>query len=287
MRESHHPERAQTRLFDIESPLAIELRRIMIRLSRLLDLERPRCLMVTSAQRGEGKSLFASHFALVLAHHLRKRILLVDGDLRRPVQHTVYQVPRAPGLAELLRGTAVAAHPTALANLEVMPAGSGRDQTSQILAPERIRDAVAGWRQAYDLVILDSPPVVPVSDPLQYVDAVDGVLYICMAGRTPRDVVVRGVDILRSVGANILGVVANNLSEVLPYYYDRKYYGYEERKAARLAAGTAGYAASGQAGHAGTGAEPGAPAAPASGVDAAGPAADEGSPASGPPGPAE
>ena len=141
--------------------------------------------------------------------------------------------------------------------------------------------------QRYDLVILDSPPVVPVSDPLQYVDAVDGVLYICMAGRTPRDVVVRGVDILRSVGANILGVVANNLSEVLPYYYDRKYYGYEERKAARLAAGTAGYAATGQAGHAGKGAEPGAPAAPASGVDAAGPSADEGSPASGPPGAAE
>lgn len=278
MREFHHTERAETRLFDIESPLAIELRRIMIRLSRLLDLDRPRCLMVTSAQRGEGKSLFASHFALVLAHHLRKRILLVDGDLRRPVQHTVYQVPRAPGLAELLRGAAVAAQPTALPNLEVLPAGSGRDQTSQILAPERIRDAVAGWRQAYDLVVLDSPPVVPVSDPLQYVDAVDGVIYICMAGRTPRDIVARGVDILRSVGANILGVVANNLSEVLPYYYDRKYYGYEERKAARLAAGASGAAAAES--------PAGAPAGPAGPAGAAPPGAAAGGPAEAPAAPA-
>jgi Mrp family chromosome partitioning ATPase len=71
---------------------------------------------------------------------------------------------------------------------------------------------------------------VPVSDPLQYVDAVDGVIYLVMVGRTPRDIVLRGAQILQGAGANILGVVANNFSEVLPYYHDRKYYGYAERK---------------------------------------------------------
>ena len=70
---------------------------------------------------------------------------------------------------------------------------------------------------------------IAVSDPLHYVEAVDGVLFLVMAGQTPRDIVQRGVEILRGVGANLLGVVANNLGEVLPYYYDHKYYGYGEK----------------------------------------------------------
>ncbi len=69
--------------------------------------------------------------------------------------------------------------------------------------------------QDYDIVILDSPPVVPVSDPLQFVDVVDGAIYMVLAGRTPRDLCERGVGILRGVGTNIIGVVANNLAEVL------------------------------------------------------------------------
>ena len=89
-------------LFDIESPMAIELRRIMIRVGRQLDLDRKRSIMVTSAERGEGKSLFSLHFSLVLAFHLRRKILLVDADIRRPVQHTVFQTPLSPGFSELL-----------------------------------------------------------------------------------------------------------------------------------------------------------------------------------------
>jgi Mrp family chromosome partitioning ATPase len=93
--------------------------------------------------------------------------------------------------------------------------------------------------------VLDSPPVVPVSDPLQYIEAVDGVLYLLMAGRTPQDVVIRGIEILRGVGAHILGVIANNVAEVLPYYYDRKYYGYEERKRRAAQAAAKGAPAAG------------------------------------------
>ena len=230
MRERRPVVGTNNRLFDIESPLAIELRRIMIRLGRTVDFERRRCLMVTSSQRGEGKSLFSSHFALVLAHHLKKRILLVDGDLRRPVQHTVYRVPRAPGFAEMLRGQPYAPCAPALPNLWVLPAGDGAEDCSQLLNPAQVRASVERWKQDYDLIVLDCPPVVPVSDPLQYIDSVDGVIYLLMAGRTPRDIVVRGMQILQGVGANVLGVVANNFSEVLPYYYDRKYYGYSGKK---------------------------------------------------------
>ena len=225
-------------LFDVESPMAIELRRIMIRVGRQLDLDRKRAILVTSAERGEGKSLFSLHFALVLAHHLPRRVLLVDGDVRRPVQHTVFQSPLGPGFCDLLKGeipAAKAARPTKIRNLDFMPAGEVGGRPSRLFAAHRIHAALDQVRQEYDLVILDSPPVVPVSDPLHYLEAVDGVLYLVMAGQTPRELSKRGIQILKDAGANILGAVANNLSEVLPYYYDQKYYGYEGTRKKRRA----------------------------------------------------
>lgn len=219
-------------VFDIESPMAIELRRIMIRLNRSLDLDRKRILMITSSERGEGKSLFSLHFSQVLANHLRKRVLLIDGDMRRPVQHTVFEVEKSPGLAEMLAGDPSAAPPrrTHLENLHFLPAGTPGDEPSVLLDEDRIREVFIHLRADYDLIVLDCPPVVPVSDPIQFVEIADGVIYLVMAGQTPRDLVERGVGILKGVGAEILGVVANNLSEVMPYYHDHKYYGYGERR---------------------------------------------------------
>jgi capsular exopolysaccharide synthesis family protein len=225
-------------MFDIESPMAIELRRIMIRLSRNLDFDRKRTLMVTSAQRGEGKSLFSLHFSLVLAYHLAKRILLIDADVRRPVQHAVFETELGPGFANVLAGelpSAKAVHKTRVKNLDFLSAGTAGGHASRLFGDSRVRKLVEELHGTYDIVLLDSPPVVPVSDPLHYLDAVDGCLYMVMAGQTPKDVSKRGVEILRSAGANILGVVANNLGEVLPYYYDQKYYGYEGSKKVRKA----------------------------------------------------
>lgn len=220
-------------LFDIESPMAIELRRIMIRVGRQLDLDRKRCIMVTSAERGEGKSLFSLHFALVLAFHLRRKVLLVDADIRRPVQHTVFQSPLSPGFSELLMGEVTveeAVQSTQVKNMGFLPAGIGGGNPSRLFGHRRVRDVVEALHTKYDVILLDSPPVVPVSDPLHYLDAIDGTLYMVMAGQTPKEISKRGVEILRSAGANILGVIANNVAEVLPYYYDQKYYGYDTGK---------------------------------------------------------
>ncbi len=221
-------------LFDIESPMAIELRRIMIRLGRHLDLERKRAIMITSAERGEGKSLFCLHFSLVLAYHLQQKILLVDADIRRPVQHTVFQVPLSPGFADLLADEGSVhevTRPTKVSNLHFLPAGLPGGNPSRLFSGHRVRSVIEDLHKTFDIILLDSPPVVPVSDPLHYIDAVDGALYMVMAGQTPKDLSLRGVEILKSAGANLLGAVANNLAEVLPYYYDQKYYGYDKKKA--------------------------------------------------------
>jgi tyrosine-protein kinase Etk/Wzc len=223
-------------LFDIESPMAIELRRIMIQIGRRLDLDRKRALMITSAERGEGKSLFSLHLALVLAYHLSGRILLIDADVRRPVQHTVFQHPVSPGFANLLSGKnkiEEACRPTKVKNLDFLAAGAAGGHPSRLFGGHRVRNLVRDLHNHYDIVLMDAPPVIPVSDPLHFLDAVDGTIFMVMAGQTPKELVVRGVDILKSAGAEILGVVANNLGEVLPYYYDQKYYGYEKSKGKR------------------------------------------------------
>lgn len=224
---------ADRKLFDIESPLAIELRRIMIRLGRSLDFDRKLSMMVSSAESGEGKSTFALHFALVLAYHLQRRVLLVDGDVRRPVQHKVFEEEIAPGLADLLTGEVglkAAIRKTDITNLDVLTAGLTGGRPSRLFNPEKIKALIQELHKEYDLIIVDSPPVVPVSDPLLYTQAIDGLIFLVMAGRTPKEVSLRGIEIFKSAGANILGVVANNLGEVLPYYYSSKYYGYDKKK---------------------------------------------------------
>ena len=162
-------------IFDIESPMAIELRRIMIRLSRQLDFDRKRALMVTSAQRGEGKSLFSLHFSLVLAYHLPKRILLIDADVRRPVQHAVFEVDLGPGFANVLAGelpATKAVHRTRVEESGFPVRRHGRRQCQSPVRRRPVRKLVEDLHGTYDLIVLDSPPVVPVSDPLHYLDAV-------------------------------------------------------------------------------------------------------------------
>ncbi len=220
------------KILDIESPMAIELRRIMIRLNRELDFDRKRCVLVTSAERGEGKSLFTLNFSLVLASHMKKKILLVDGDMRRPVQHSAFDVPIAPGLSDVLSGSADKVKPrkTYLDNLDFLPAGTMFDKPSHLLDTKKLEQVFGQYKEDYDIIMLDCPPVVPVSDTLLFNEVADGILYLVMAGRTPGVLSKRGVDILRGVGANIIGVVANNLAEVLPYFYGHKHYGYGRKK---------------------------------------------------------
>ncbi len=233
MTRSSHDERPTDGLGDIESAMAIEMRRIMIRIGRTLDLDRKRTIMVTSAESGEGKSLFSLHFALVLAYHLRHRILLMDGDIRRPVQHTAFQTQLSPGFANVLAGNCEVSNAivsTPVKNLNFMPAGEPGGSPSRLFGGHNVRDLVDKLYGEYDIIVLDSPPVVPVSDPLHYLEAVDGVLFMVLAGQTNKEVAQRGVELLKSGGANILGAIANNLGEVLPYYYDQKYYGYDQRQ---------------------------------------------------------
>jgi len=215
--------------FDQESPIATEMRRLYSNIRHTQGKGEKRSFLVTSANRGEGKSTVASHLALTVARFRNKKSLIVDADLRRPRLHQIFNVPKNPGLLECLEGKAdplEVIKDTPIDNLKVIPSGRKVSSPAHLFEGEMLSEIFDKIKFYHDIVIVDSAPIIPVSDPMLISSELDGVIMVLLAGMTPRNVALRAKNILLDADAEILGVVVNNLSEVLPYYYDYRYYGY-------------------------------------------------------------
>jgi capsular exopolysaccharide synthesis family protein len=189
--------------------------------------------MVTSSMRGEGKTTIASNLAISLSRKKDRRVVLVDADLRRPQVHVLFGFARSNGLAEILEGKldiGAAYRSTTLDNLMVITGGQYRRSPSKLFENNNFGDIIENLKTSFEIVICDFPPTIPVSEPEMVSKLVDGVLFVFLAGKTPREVGQRGIAILQESEANILGVVVNDLSEVLPYHYRYKYYKYYTTK---------------------------------------------------------
>jgi protein-tyrosine kinase len=218
-------------VFDQESPIATEMRRLYSNIRHVHGKGNMRSFLVTSAHRGEGKSTVASHLALTVARFRGKKSLVVDADLRRPRLHQIFRVPQEPGLLECLEGKhdpLDVVKDTPIENLKVIPSGRRVPSPAHLFEGDIISEIFEKIKFYYDIVIVDSAPIIPVSDPMLIASEVDGVILVLLAGMTPRNVAVRAKNILLDADANLIGTVVNNLSEVLPYYYDYRYYGYKE-----------------------------------------------------------
>ena len=179
---------------------------------------RVRTLLVTSAVDGEGKTSLAGHLAISLAR-AGFRTLLVDGDVQAPSANALFDVPAAPGLCEVLRGEATvvdAVHPTGLPGLAVLPAGAWDLVARQTLAGNRWKALKADLESEYDFVVVDSGPVLLVSDSLLMARDADGVLLSVLLDVSRVASVEETRDRRRAVGANVLGVVVNGV--VTPSY---------------------------------------------------------------------
>jgi polysaccharide biosynthesis transport protein len=184
-----------------------------------------RTLLVTSALKGEGKTTVAGNLAVVFAQAGRTT-LLVDADLRSPSVHGLFRLSNAAGLTTLLRsrqGTPVeqVIQPTEEPNLSVITSGPVPPNPAELLASHRMRSLIEQLAGLAEIVVIDSPPVLAVTDPVILSVHVDGTLFVTRAGKTRRQVAKRGVDTLRSVDARVLGVVLNSLpereAEIYPY----------------------------------------------------------------------
>jgi protein-tyrosine kinase len=183
-------------------------------------------VMVTSAVVGEGKTLTASNVAMTLSQSYKKEVLLVDADFRRPSVHAVFGIPAYPGLAESL--VAEERHKIRVrlvaSGLGVLTGGRSTSDPIAALTSERMRQLVQEARNAFDWVILDTPPVALLTDANLVSAMTDGALIIVKAGETPWDLVERAV---HAVGRDrTLGVVLNRSTGQLPSTGDYDYYDY-------------------------------------------------------------
>lgn len=206
----------------------------------LADFERGiRSLLVTSATPGEGKSTTA--FFLALAHAAQgHRTLLIDGDLRRPSLHRRLDLPGLRGLAHVLAGELAWNEATVAApaqpNLDILPAGHAPHRAADMVG-RRLAQVIEEAARAYDLVILDGPPLLGFAEPLQMATAVDGVLIVTRAGDTSRKAVATVIATLERLRARVVGLVLNEVHRQTGdgyYYYGyyRKYYRYRDAQQA-------------------------------------------------------
>jgi len=239
------PQRSIIDSFDIESPAATEFRRLLHNINEIaakgatsdpadpLGLPSQRkVFMITSAIVGEGKSTIAAYLALTASRLKKRRTLLIDCDLRRPTIHHLFSVARNPGLAEALTDRLPAKsvlRRTALETLDIITAGKPTQRPTDIFDPVAIRKIIDEIVHEYDLVLVDAPPLLPVSDPMLLMDAMDGALLVIKAGETQREIVTRAVALLGGT-KKLMGVALNNYNQSMPYYFDSYYYGYDEQK---------------------------------------------------------
>jgi polysaccharide biosynthesis transport protein len=188
----------------------------------LLDLERP-VIVVTSARPGEGKTStscgIASSFAAA-----GERIVIIDADLRHPDIHHRFPVENTIGLSEVLAGRATLADavaPHALPSgdrLHVLPTGRALQRPAELLGSDRMAHVVEALSREADLVIIDSPPVLPVADTLALANLASGVLLVAEVQRTSYAELERAKEMLTRNRSRILGVVLNKQRTFEPGY---------------------------------------------------------------------
>lgn len=201
----------------------------------------PRSILITSSVPKDGKTMTCINTAIVLAQQ-GKRILLVDADMRRPSVHNAFGLKGQAGLSNVLTGGARisdAIQTTMQTNLFVLPAGPVPPHPSELLSSSLMRDLLKRWCEEYDHVIIDSPPVITVTDAVLLSVQTDAVLLIIRSGQTTAAHVRRTRNLLQSVKADLLGVVVNAADLASPdyyYYYGAKYgyYGENEKKGHKI-----------------------------------------------------
>jgi polysaccharide biosynthesis transport protein len=188
--------------------------------------EGPRSVVVTSTAPGEGKSLVASNLAMAFAQS-GNRVLLVDGDMRKPRVHSIYGLTQEPGLSSLLVGSAKASdavRTTQTPNLWVLPAGPHPPNPAELLGARRFKDLLGNLNNHFDWVIVDSPPVMAVTDAALIARLVTGVVYVIGSEQTSRYAAREALEQLSATRGRILGAVLNRVDlNRNPYYYSHYY----------------------------------------------------------------
>ncbi len=189
-------------------------------------------LMVASSLPGDGKTTTATNLAITLANTSR-RILLIDGDLRKPSLHRIFEVPRPGGLADALlslESTEQLVRSTFVPNLDLMTTGRDITNPAELLASERMGEILKELRSNYDMILIDSSPLLLVTDPSIIASVADGIILVVKISSTRRRDLDVTNDMLKSIGVPVFGMVVNGVTRAefgygYGYGYGAYYYG--------------------------------------------------------------
>ncbi len=201
-----------------------------------LGVSKEKSVVITSSEPNAGKSTTCSNLAVTMAQ-TGARIVVVDTDMRKPVQHKIFRVSNNVGLSKLLSGLSDlenSIYKGVMPNLDLITAGRIPPNPSELLGSERMALLLQVLSQNYDYIFLDAPPVNVVSDALMFLDKVAGVLLVARQKQTHYEELQKAADNIKHLNGNVLGVVINDVSERNnPYTYSSykyKSYDYEYKK---------------------------------------------------------
>jgi len=220
--------RIDSRLITYFDPKAVIAEQYKILTTNILSLNKakpPKVIVVTSSVHSEGKTVTTLNLAVTMSQALNKpKILVIDADLRKGRMNKYLGVEAKEGLSDLLQGTVEmdkVLFKIDIENLTFMANGSIPENPAELLASDKMRRLIAGLRAQFDFVIIDTPPVIAVTDPGIVGAISDGVLLVVQAGRTQRGIVRRATELLQQAHAKVLGPVLTNIEYFLPEYIYR------------------------------------------------------------------
>ena len=212
---------------DSRSPVAEAFRVLRTNLQFAAVDKDLKVILVTSPSPNEGKSTVVEYLAQTIAQ-TGKKVMVLDADLISPTLHRYFGIPNQRGLSNLIVGDADFTVFTRLKeypNLSVITTGPIPPNSSELLGSARMKHLMDRLREEYDVVIMDTPPILPVTDAVVASSLADGVILVIQAGKTRNGEVRHAQEVLEAAHANLLGVVLNRARRRVNDYYDTRTYG--------------------------------------------------------------
>jgi tyrosine-protein kinase Etk/Wzc len=226
---------------DPKSPVAEAYRTLRTNLQFSKVDRQLKTILITSSGPKEGKSTTAANLSIAMAQ-VGNKVILVDADLRRPVIHSIFGMNKEDGVTNFLMNSDNFENfikPTFHENLFILTSGTLPPNPSELLASQKMENLLSKLNDKYDTVILDSPPVIAVTDAAVLSTKVDGTILVVSSGQTNKEALTKAYSLLTSVNTKLLGVLLNGvdvegLYGSYDYYYYHHYYTKPGRKRKRF-----------------------------------------------------
>ncbi|MBF0989041.1 MAG: polysaccharide biosynthesis tyrosine autokinase [Clostridiales bacterium] len=212
--------------YDPKSPISEVFRLLRTNIQYINKDEKSTSIMLTSTAPANGKTFVTANLAITLAQ-ANKRVILVDSDIRKPRLHKVFELENTMGLSDYLRNSSDGLYirKTNIENLSIVTAGTMVNNPSELIGQEKFKKTIEALKEKYDYVIIDSSPILMVTDSILVSRVVDATILIAIYNKTRIDDLKSAVRRINYVGGNVAGVVVNRTKVILSQYNTKYFYG--------------------------------------------------------------